>query len=246
MWRHLVYEATGYGSLVFWMPLVFFPWHPSVQYIARLNLGPVLLGTQYTLLIIIALIDGDRLSGTPWSLDGLMELLNNSAYTLILWVHFLCFSLCVANWQALDGCKMGLPWWLRVPCLFLTFFLGPAGVVVYTLVRKFWLWYLPYTEAGSITMTMSLDSEKSFDRLLNPPIFGRMRSQTMDEDSPRPSSLPSSSPGTVPFRPFHPLDVPHPVIDLNAHPMDTNSAIQFNVNVGNGNSDSPRNKYLLN
>jgi hypothetical protein len=50
------------------------------------------------------------------------------------WAHFLAFDLFVASWQAEDAPRAGVRHWLLVPCLLLTLFAGPAGLLLYLLL----------------------------------------------------------------------------------------------------------------
>jgi hypothetical protein len=51
------------------------------------------------------------------------------------WVHYLAFDLFVGTWIARTGLEAGLPRPLLLPCLALTFMLGPAGLLAYLLLR---------------------------------------------------------------------------------------------------------------
>jgi hypothetical protein len=55
------------------------------------------------------------------------------------WLHYLAFDLLVGTWEARDSIERGVPRWILVPCLFLTFMFGPAG----------WLAYVAATRASS-------------------------------------------------------------------------------------------------
>ena len=51
------------------------------------------------------------------------------------WTHYLAFDLLVGNWEMRDATTRGLPYWLVLPCLVLTFLFGPAGWLLYAIVR---------------------------------------------------------------------------------------------------------------
>ena len=51
------------------------------------------------------------------------------------WIHYLAFDLFVGCWELRDSQKKGIPHWVMLPCLFLTFMLGPTGLVVYLVIR---------------------------------------------------------------------------------------------------------------
>ncbi|WP_143962722.1 ABA4-like family protein [Litoribacter populi] len=51
------------------------------------------------------------------------------------WVHYLAFDLFVGMWVAKDSLYRKINRWLLLPCLFLTFMLGPVGLLVYLVIR---------------------------------------------------------------------------------------------------------------
>lgn len=69
------------------------------------------------------------------SLDGVMELFTNKTAVTAGWVHYLAFDLMVGTWIKKNGLKYNIPHLLLVPCLLLTFMLGPIGLLLYLLIR---------------------------------------------------------------------------------------------------------------
>ena len=51
------------------------------------------------------------------------------------WIHYLAFDLFVGSWEVRDARERGIPHLLVVPCLVMTFLFGPAGWLLYALVR---------------------------------------------------------------------------------------------------------------
>ena len=51
------------------------------------------------------------------------------------WVHYLAFDLFIGCWEVMDAKERGVSHWLVVPCLFLTFMFGPAGLLLYFALR---------------------------------------------------------------------------------------------------------------
>lgn len=54
------------------------------------------------------------------------------------WVHFLAFDLFVGSWEAEDAGRRRMPGWVLLPCLALTLFAGPAGLLLYLLLALGW------------------------------------------------------------------------------------------------------------
>ena len=51
------------------------------------------------------------------------------------WVHYLAFDLFIGAWQVRDARVQGISHLLVIPCLQLTFLFGPAGLLLYFLIR---------------------------------------------------------------------------------------------------------------
>lgn len=69
------------------------------------------------------------------TLNGVVALLGSPAGATIAWVHFLAFDLFVGRWIYLDSQERGVSAWLMAPVLFFTLMLGPAGFLLYLVVR---------------------------------------------------------------------------------------------------------------
>ncbi|ESQ88257.1 hypothetical protein ABAC460_16490 [Asticcacaulis sp. AC460] len=53
------------------------------------------------------------------------------------WLHYLAFDLFVGAWIVEDSAERRVNGWLIVPCLGLTFMFGPAGLLLYVVLRAF-------------------------------------------------------------------------------------------------------------
>ena len=51
------------------------------------------------------------------------------------WLHYLAFDLFVGTWIAREAVKAGIPGLLVVPCLILTLLFGPAGLLLFLIIR---------------------------------------------------------------------------------------------------------------
>jgi len=69
------------------------------------------------------------------SLAGVRALFGNPWLLLAGWVHYLAFDLFVGGWEVRDAQSRGIPHLLIVPALVLTFLFGPAGLLLYLLIR---------------------------------------------------------------------------------------------------------------
>jgi hypothetical protein len=69
------------------------------------------------------------------TLGGVATLLSSPAGATIAWVHFLAFDLFAGRWIYLDSQERPISAWLMAPVLFFTLMLGPAGFLLYLVLR---------------------------------------------------------------------------------------------------------------
>jgi heme A synthase len=69
------------------------------------------------------------------SLNGVMELFTNRAVVTGGWIHYLAFDLMAGIWIKRNSIKYNISHWLIIPCLLFTFMLGPAGLLLYLIIR---------------------------------------------------------------------------------------------------------------
>jgi heme A synthase len=87
----------------------------------------------YAWLIFQSLQPGDfEKFGT---LDGVMSLFTSKIAVTAGWVHYLAFDLMVGIWIKKNSMKHGINHWIIIPCLLLTFMMGPAGLLLYLIIR---------------------------------------------------------------------------------------------------------------
>jgi len=78
----------------------------------------------------------DSLGEKFGSLNGVMELFTNKTAVTAGWVHYLAFDLLTGIWIKKNAQKYNIHHLILVPCLLLTFMLGPVGLLLYLLVRS--------------------------------------------------------------------------------------------------------------
>lgn len=108
---------------------------PNRRWVTRVVAGkgtPALFAVAY-IAIVIAVFP--RAEGSFSTLGGVTQLFANPWLLLAGWLHYLAFDLLVGAWEARDSVERGVPRWLLVPCLFLTFMFGPMGWLGYMILR---------------------------------------------------------------------------------------------------------------
>jgi len=133
MTPELVFNMSSAFALVGWVVLVFLPWWPAaVEGVAR-TLVPGLLSIAYAA-IILPFMFGNGF-GSLASFDGVVSLLGQPWLFVGGWLHYLAFDLLVGTWQVTTARSEGIPHYAVVPCLLLTFILGPVGFLLFLAVR---------------------------------------------------------------------------------------------------------------
>ncbi len=127
-----IFPIANAVSMLCWILLAVFPARRRVTDVVAGVALPALFAVAY-IAIVIAVFPSA--SGSFSTLAGVAQLFANPWLLLAGWLHYLAFDLLIGAWEARDSVERGVPRWLLVPCLFLTLMFGPAGWLVYRLVR---------------------------------------------------------------------------------------------------------------
>jgi hypothetical protein len=127
-----IFRICNLAALLGWLILVF---AGHAKWAARLVTGiliPALLAVVYVTLIVLHFGESRGGFGT---LDAVSTLFTNRWLVLAGWIHYLAFDLFIGSWQVRDAQKLGISHLLVIPCLVLTFLFGPAGLLLYLILR---------------------------------------------------------------------------------------------------------------
>ncbi|HWT11778.1 MAG TPA: ABA4-like family protein [Allosphingosinicella sp.] len=127
-WFWLAHVPAAVG----WIVLLAAPAVPAAIRIARLAAAVLALGY---LVIFVAAPEGLATLAADYSLAGIGELFSDPRMLLLGWVHYLAFDIWVASWEVGEGRRLGMPHWLVAPCLFVTFMVGPLGLLLFLAAR---------------------------------------------------------------------------------------------------------------
>ncbi len=130
-----IFSIANLFVVPFWALLIIAPGWRVTHRVVHSIVAPLILGATY-----IALIASGAFTAAPEgagfsSLEGVMALFTVPSAVLAGWVHYLVFDLFVGAWEARDAKRRGFPHWLLIPCLLLTFLLGPVGLFLYLILR---------------------------------------------------------------------------------------------------------------
>ena len=128
-----LFLICNYAVLPAWLLLMVAPHHRITQLLVHAIWIPLLLGPFY----IWALFFGEpSADGAGFgSLQAVMLLFQSPTAVLGGWIHYLVFDLFIGAWIVRDAKRQGINHWLTVPFLFITLMAGPAGLMLYLLLR---------------------------------------------------------------------------------------------------------------
>ncbi|MCY7345878.1 MAG: DUF4281 domain-containing protein [Pyrinomonadaceae bacterium] len=129
-----IFSIANLIALVSWIILAVAPRWIVTRKIILSGAIPLLLSVAY--LVLIVLFFG-KSEGGFGSLADVMKLFTNEWTVLAGWIHYLAFDLFVGTWEVKDAQAKKISHWFVVPCLFLTFMLGPIGFLLYSILRIF-------------------------------------------------------------------------------------------------------------
>tara|TARA_B100000780_G_C20804836_1_gene319690 strand:- start:112 stop:582 length:471 start_codon:yes stop_codon:yes gene_type:complete len=132
-----IYLFANWGVVPFWLLLVFIPNHAITKIFCHSIIVPLLLTIAYVFVARQIILEGSILKGFNLylGLDGLNEIYSNESLRLVFWLHFLAISLFIGSWIARDCQRYMVPKILSIPCIIITYFAGPVGIVTYWLIR---------------------------------------------------------------------------------------------------------------
>jgi hypothetical protein len=129
----LLFSVCSAFVIPFWALLIFAPRGEWTQRLVHSALAPALLGCVYLALVATSPPSAEGAGFS--SLEGVTRLFALPHAVLAGWVHYLAFDLFVGAWEARDARRHELPHLAVVPCLLLTFMLGPLGLLLYLALR---------------------------------------------------------------------------------------------------------------
>ncbi|GAA4011219.1 ABA4-like family protein [Hymenobacter fastidiosus] len=123
-------------ALIGWLLLALAPRWRGTRMLVHSGALPLALAATYAALIGAHYFGPHASAGGFSSLAEVAALFQDPWALLAGWVHYLCFDLTIGAWEARDARRRGVPHGLLVPCLLLTFMLGPVGLLLYSALRR--------------------------------------------------------------------------------------------------------------
>jgi hypothetical protein len=126
----LLFTLCGSVAFAGWILLIVVP--ARAARLVSAVVAPALLAIVYLALIAVHIRAAE---GGFGSLADVGRLFQNPWLLLAGWVHYLAFDLFIGAWEVRDARALRIPHLLVVPCLLLTLFLGPIGLLLYLTLR---------------------------------------------------------------------------------------------------------------
>jgi len=129
-----IFTIANLTAMIGWLLIAILPrWRVTRLVVLS---GGVSLALAGVYLVLIVLFFGAAEGGFD-SLANVMKLFTNEWAVLAGWIHYLAFDLFIGAWEVRDAERRGVSHLLVIPCLVLTFFLGPIGLLAYSILRQF-------------------------------------------------------------------------------------------------------------
>jgi len=132
MTAEAVFSIANTVALAGWLVLIL---GMRTRWAATVVCGAILPLLFAALYVILLACHWGETNGSFSTLAGVAALFSNPWLLLAGWVHYLAFDLFIGSWEVRDSRAYNIPAWAMAPCLLLTFFFGPAGLLAYFAIR---------------------------------------------------------------------------------------------------------------
>ena len=124
------------AALIAWAALIVLPWRDRVAPVLRWGVVGALC-LFYTGVLVWALTVGFGEAGPSASfttIEGVRAIFATDGGVTVGWTHYLAFDLFVGLWIADRADETGVSRLVQAPILIVTFFAGPAGLLIWLIV----------------------------------------------------------------------------------------------------------------
>jgi hypothetical protein len=126
-----LFSVAGVIAMAGWLLLAILPQQRFTQLTAGVVI-PLLLSLDYLVLIALYFRGAE---GGFGSLAEVATLFQKRELLLAGWIHYLAFDLFIGAWEVRDAQRNQIPRLVVIPCLLMTFMLGPIGLLFYFAIR---------------------------------------------------------------------------------------------------------------
>ena len=126
-----IFSMASLLAMIGWLILAILPKQPIAQMVSGVVI-PLVLSAGYLFLIVQNLQGAE---GGFGSLADVAALFQKPELLLAGWINYLAFDLFIGAWETRDAQEHGIPHLVVIPCLVMTFLLGPIGLLFYFAIR---------------------------------------------------------------------------------------------------------------
>jgi len=133
--HELIFSAVGITAFIGWGALALAPRNRTFT-VTIARCVSLLLAIGYGAMFALSWGEGAGMDFN--SLAGVTRTLSSPGHMLAGWIHYLAFDLFIGAWETEEAAKLGMPHFVLLPCLALTFIFGPLGLLAFMGARYFW------------------------------------------------------------------------------------------------------------
>ena len=136
-----IYLWANFALMPMWIMLIIIPNSRITQILINSVIIPLILSIAYVYVIYQSILLDESfidIFKLYMSLDNLYTVFATESFLLAFWLHFIALNLFLGTWVSRDAYKYNIPKKLSFLPLFLIYFTGPLGLVIYWMVRIFY------------------------------------------------------------------------------------------------------------
>ena len=130
----LLFWAANLVALAGWIALLLAPPGPH-RLVGFARAAGASLAFAY-LLMFVAWASSASVLAKDYSIGGIGAFFAIPELRLVGWVHYLAFDLWVGSWQVEEAGRSGMKRAALIPCLVLTWLVGPVGLLLFLALRR--------------------------------------------------------------------------------------------------------------
>lgn len=126
-----------YASVLIFLPWLLLILAPNGRYTEGIAFGSAVILLIAAAIFTFLYLTGSDKAGGFLSLEGVKNLFRSKEMLMTGWLNYLSFCLLVGAWQSHDARSLKIGHIFVIPSLLLTMLTGPAGLLLYLMVRFF-------------------------------------------------------------------------------------------------------------
>ena len=136
-----IYLWANFGVLPFWLMLILIPNYKITTIFTNSIILPLIIASAYVYVFYQTILLDEPISDIfeiYLSLENLYILFASESFLLVFWLHFIALNLFLGSWVSINGVKYNIPRGLMFIPLIIIYFIGPAGLILYWMIRIFY------------------------------------------------------------------------------------------------------------